>query len=437
VIEQEIKRKISDFRELGFPDYHPRNDTVVFVKNMVSTIIGARRTGKSFRSFQVADELIKNGHLLSLDYVCYIDFDNPILAPMTAKDLPLIQSLFLHLTTGATLKTPILFILDEIHKIPNWEEYVIDLSRNRYWKVLVTGSSSKMVKQDIATELRGKALSNYLYPLSFKEFLRFKNFGYTISSTKGAAEAARLFNEYLLWGAFPAVVSQNEYTKDLLLREYFDTMILRDVIQRYNVSNPRACTHLYQYLLSCIGKPVTILSSHKYLHEAGLEASRSTVRDYFEWAKDSWLIFTLSIFSDSLKEQDRNYKKLYAIDWALALKNCRAWDGTYSRAFENCVFLHLQRKFPRIHYYLTKKSRQEVDFITVDNSGKPVAAVQACKHLGTSETLKREIEPLVKTASYFGIKEALIISEQHKEETVKENGITIRIIPVWRWMLED
>lgn len=302
--------------------------------------------------------------------------------------------------------------------------------------MLVTGSSSRLLKRDIATELRGKSLSNYLYPLSFSEFLQFHHFNHEHDSTVGIAEMARYFHEYLVWGAYPALVFQNEYAKELLLREYFDTMILRDVIQRYNVNNPGSCTQLYHYLLSRIGRPVTILAAHRFLHEAGYEASRVTVRDYFEWAVDSWLLFSLSIYSDSLRDQVRNYKKIYAIDWALALKNCRSWDGSYSRAFENCVFLHLQRRFQRIHYYLTRESRQEVDFIMFDNNGKPVAAVQACMDVSTPETLKREIEPLIKTCVFFGLKEAQIITQQLQEEVIKDNGITIRVVPVWRWMTE-
>ena len=86
----------------------------------------------------------------------------------------------------------------------------------------------------------------------------------------------------------------------------------------------------------------------------------------------------MPIFSDSQKNQERNYKKIYAIDWALANKNSQVWDGGRSRAFENMVFLHLYRNRSRVHYYLTKKKRQEVDFVVVDSNGNPALAVQVC-----------------------------------------------------------
>lgn len=436
MIEREIERKIEDFRELGIPDYIPRESRLQLVGNMVSTIIGARRAGKSFRAMQAADELIAQKVLRSINQICLLDFDNPILSNMNATDLKLIQDTFLKLNPDFELTTPLLFILDEIHKISNWEEYVIDLSRNPNWKVIVTGSSSKLLRDDIATELRGKAISSTIYPLSFSEFLEFKGFGYKPGSTKGQAETRRLFDEFLKWGAYPALTGVEEYTKEALLREYFDTMILKDIIQRHNVSKPQQCIYLYNYLLSNISKSHTIMSAFRYLKQAGFNTSRDAVRAQVNWAEDSWLLSNISIYSDSLKKQERNYKKIYAIDWGLANKNSLIWDGAYSRAFENMVFIHLYQKWHRIHYYLTKKKRQEVDFIAVDANGRPGMAVQVCMDIDQKNTLKRELEPMISTAKYFGIKENLLIT-YNQEKDFHRDGVLVKAIPAWKWLLND
>lgn len=436
MIEREIERKIEDFRELGIPDYIPRESRLQLVGNMVSTIIGARRAGKSFRAMQAADELIAQKVLRSINQICLLDFDNPILSNMNATDLKLIQDTFLKLNPDFELTTPLLFILDEIHKISNWEEYVIDLSRNPNWKVIVTGSSSKLLRDDIATELRGKAISSTIYPLSFSEFLEFKGFGYKPGSTKGQAETRRLFDEFLKWGAYPALTGVEEYTKEALLREYFDTMILKDIIQRHNVSKPQQCIYLYNYLLSNISKSHTIMSAFRYLKQAGFNTSRDAVRAQVNWAEDSWLLSNISIYSDSLKKQERNYKKIYAIDWGLANKNSLIWDGAYSRAFENMIFIHLYQKWHRIHYYLTKKKRQEVDFIAVDANGRPGMAVQVCMDIDQKNTLKRELEPMISTAKYFGIKENLLIT-YNQEKDFHRDGVLVKAIPAWKWLLND
>lgn len=435
MIEREIERKIEDFNDLGIPAYIPRQGRINFIDNMVSTVIGSRRAGKSFRLLQEASDWVKQKKIKSLKSVCWLDFDNPILSSMKASELFLIQNTFLKLNPDISLNTPLLFLLDEIHKVEGWEEYVIDLSRNPNWQVVVSGSSSKMLKHDIATELRGKAISTTLYPLSFAEFLKFNNFGHRKESTKGSAEARRLFDQYLKWGAYPAISNLDEYLRETLLQEYFDTMILKDIIQRYNVSKPQQCIKLYRYLLSNISKPHTLQNAHRYLKQSGFSTSKDAIRNYIDWGKDSWLFFTVPIFSDSLKHQERNYKKIYAIDWALANKNSQAWDGGQSRALENMVFLHLYRNFHRVHYYLTQKKRYEVDFVTVDSSGTPRIAVQVCLDISQEETLQRELNGLVATAKYFGIIENLIITYNQEKEFFID-GIKIKAIPAWKWLLD-
>lgn len=437
MIEQEILRKIEDFRSLGIPSYIPRRNRLLFVENMISTVIGARRAGKSYRVLQAADEMIQKKQIDSLNQICFLDFDNPILSGMKSEDLFLIQKMFFKCSPDFDIKTPLIFILDEIHKIPGWEEYVVDLSKNRNWKVIVTGSSSKLLRKDVATELRGKAISTELFPLHFKEYLDFKGFKHNKNSTKGEAEIVRLFEEYLLWGSYPACANLDIYLREALLREYFDTMILKDIIQRYNVSTPRNCIQLYRYMLSLIAKPYTVLSAYNYLKSIGLEISRGTANNFLTYAIDSWLFFSVNLFSDSIKEQERNYKKAYCIDWALAQKNCSVWDGSHSRSLENIVFIHLKRKWPRIHYYLTRKKKREIDFVPVDNNGKPVMAVQVCQDTGTEETLKREIEPLISMAKYFNIKENLILTMNMQEKVITENNVKIRIVPVWKWLIEE
>jgi predicted AAA+ superfamily ATPase len=292
-----------------------------------------------------------------------------------------------------------------------------------------------MLSQDIATELRGKAISTRLFPLSFAEFLSFKQSRYD-PSTQGQAATRRLFDEYLAWGAYPAIANLDIYLREAILREYFDTMILKDIIQRYNVSKPRQCIQLCRYLLANISKPYTLQSAYRYLKQSGYATSKDAVRNYLEWSEDSWLLFSIPIFSDSLKEQERNYKKLYAIDWALANKNSPVWDGGQSRALENMVFLHLRRKWPRVNYYLTGKKRQEVDFIVADDHGDPVMALQVCLDISDKSTIQRELESLAVTAKYFNTKTNLVITYNQADDFCVD-GIKIKAVPAWKWLLAD
>jgi len=431
--EQEIERKIQDFRSIGLPAYTPRSGNVHLVDNMVSTVVGARRAGKSFRIRQIADEMLQSGTLPSIDHICPIDFDNPVLSSMSATELNSIQGTFLKISPAFGLETPILFLLDEIHKIPNWEEYVIDLSRNPKWKVIVTGSSSKLLKDDISTALRGKAICSTIYPLDFAEYLSFAHVEHAPGSTAGNAERKRLFEQFLQWGGFPALVPLPDDTREAMLQEYLNTMMLKDLIQRYNISNPNLCSVVCQYLLSNIGKPYTQVSLIRYLSQIGFKASKETLRDYINWIEDCWLMFPMPILSDSIKKQERNYRKIYAIDWALANYNSPIWDGFLSRAFENVIYLHLRKRWSSVRYYQTR-DKGEVDFIVSDR-GKPQMAVQASMNIDAPDTFAREIEPLIKTAAYFDLSENYLVT-MNRDETVRQDGITVHIVPAHKWLLE-
>jgi predicted AAA+ superfamily ATPase len=436
MFRQEIERKLEDFWKYGIPDFVPRHAPLHQVPHMVSSIIGSRRSGKSFRALQAAHEMLCNGKISSIRNVLFLDFDNPVLARMRSEDLVEIQLAYFRLNPTFDMNTPSLFVFDEIHRIKGWENAVIELSRNRKWKVIVSGSSSKTLKDDVAGELRGKSISTEMYPLSFREFAVFNQVDADDRSTEGRARLDVLFDKYLLWGGFPALVETPECTKAKLLREYFDTMILRDVIEKFEVSQPKECVHLFRYALSCIGKFTSHKSSCEYLRQSGFRIGRDSVTNLVGHAEDAWLLFHLPLFSPSQKEMDRNLKKTYCIDWALANHNSPSWDGSMSRAFENMIFVHLARKYRRVNYYLTKTDRKEVDFIVCGDEGKPVLAIQACMKLSNTKTMAREMESLSATARYFGIKDSLILTLGDEMDHGLETA-PIRIRRACDWLLDS
>jgi predicted AAA+ superfamily ATPase len=99
------------------------------------------------------------------------------------------------------------------------------------------------------------------------------------------------------------------------------------------------------------------------------------------------------------------------------------------------IYLHLRRSHPRIRYYLTRTKRQEVDFLVSDNRGKPSLAVQVSMDISHTETLRREIEPLVAAARYFGTKENRIIT-LGQEQRIEKDGVTVHALPAWQWLLQ-
>ena len=430
----EIERVLSDFWELGFIPSKPRDGEILVAHQMISVVAGVRRGGKSTRVLQYAEELINKGKLPSIKHVIWIDFDNPILAMLKAAELQLIEQAVQRLNPSFEINTPLLFIFDEIHKIEGWENYVIQLSRNPNRQVVVTGSSSKLLKDDIATELRGKSITTTMYPLSFKEFLGFHEISIG-SSTRAIADITRCFDQYLKWGAFPALHHIIDAFKPQLLREYFNTMMLRDIIQRYNISKPQQCTKLLGYYFSNMAKPHTLKASYEYIKSAGLPTSRDALRSYTEIAEDSYMLYSIPMFSKSLKEKERNYSKIYPIDWGLAQHTSPVWDGYLSRALETMVFIELKRKGFSVNYYLTRKDRKEIDFV-VSKHGQVIALIQVSMDISNLKTFEREIAPLLSAAKYFNPAKIYIL-QMADSRIIDAEGIQIEVVPVWKWLLNN
>ncbi|MEI7901712.1 MAG: ATP-binding protein [bacterium] len=435
MVTSELERKFADFRETGFPPHVRRDGAIHMVNHSVSVLAGARRVGKSFYAMQAAEDLIASRVIPDMSHVCHVDFDNPVFASMTADVLPRIQSLFLKQNPSFTLRTPLVFVLDEIHRVSGWEDYVIDLSRNPSWRVIVTGSSARLLSKEIATSLRGKSITTKISPLTFREFLRFKKLDPDGKSTRQTATIRAAFDEYLRCGSFPAIPNTPDFSKAALLHEYYDTMLLRDIIQRHTIRAADDCVALYTYLLSCMAKPFTAKSAHTYLSHAGHKTGREAIASYIGFAEDAWMLQTVPLYTDSPSQALRNYRKTYAIDWALATCNSATWDGSFSRAFENMIHSELTRRFPRVRYALTRETRKEVDFLADDSQGQPALAAQVSLDISDPDTLVREVTPLLAVARYHHTPETLIITYAD-ERVIRQDGVTIRVVPAWRWLLD-
>ena len=254
-------------------------------------------------------------------------------------------------------------------------------------------------------------------------------------STKGIADILRAFDEYLEFGSFPAIPVVNKLTKEFLLREYFNTMLLKDIIQRHSVSTPNQCISLYKYLISCISKPVTIESCYKHIKTSGLTTSKDYIKDYIKYAMDTYFLFNIDIFSDSLKQKEINPKKSYCIDWGLVHYNSPVWDGHKTRALENLIFIHLRQKYSDINYYLTKTEREEINFVVSSKRQVPEMLIQVSMDVSDTTTFNRELNPLIKSAKYFNCKNNFVIT-YNQENQLSEQNVEINFIPAYKFLLD-
>jgi len=226
-----------------------------------------------------------------------------------------------------------------------------------------------------------------------------------------------------LKGGFPEFLKENN---PQILNELLNDVIMRDIVNRYNIKNSSLLKKLAIYLISNVGKEFSFNSLKKIFEIKSVQ----TVIDYVSFLEDSFMLFTVPKFSYSYKKQQINPKKVYSIDNGLSNINSVSFSKDKGRMLENNVFLALRRKFKEIFYFREEK---ECDFI-VKNKDKIDMAVQVCLNLN-DDNQDREIKGLLSALNFFNLKEGLILTE-NQEDQFELEGKKILVKPIWKWLLE-
>jgi len=357
--------------------------------NNATVITGFRRVGKTYLLYEAIEKLLETH---SRDEVVYINFeDERIISPTTdlLTDLiPEIQAVY-----G---KKPKYLFVDELQLIPNWSKWVRRILDTESIQIFITGSSSKMSSAELPTELRGRAWEVKVSPLTFKEFLRFKKV--TIDFEKLAFvkdEMARfrfLFDEYLIFGALPAVVLTSAEKKQELLQSYFQTVVQRDIAERHKIDNDTALKTLLKLLLN--SSYITISKLTNSLKSMSIPVGKSTVDNYLSYIESSYFMNELYIYNQAVINQLQYPRKVYFIDTGFMTALSTKFSKNMGRLFENIVFHKLARENETIHYCKDDKGN-EVDFAIL-SEGKTSALYQVCFDLTEEETQTREVRALVK-----------------------------------------
>ena len=222
-------RTIKDFQEFDLPEIIEREKRIepdIPIKRAVS-IIGPRRTGKTYFMYQTISQLLKNG--IEKERILYINLEKDPLATCEPSDLRKLTEIFYEMYPE-NLNRKCYFFIDEIQNVPDWERFVRTIIDNENIQIFISGSSSKLLSKEVSTSMRGRSLPEVIYPFSFREFLRAKNFKVEkyLSSSK-RAKLLHYLNEHLL-GSYPEVVIY-EREREKLMSEILDVTVYRDIIR--------------------------------------------------------------------------------------------------------------------------------------------------------------------------------------------------------------
>lgn len=403
-LHEEFKLKLDTFsggtaRELHFPK----------IPNKIFVAIGVRRSGKTYLLFQLIQDLLKE---VPLSRILYLNFEDERLFPMEAKTLGALIDDFYSLYPENHQEECYLF-LDEIQNVEEWPRVVRRIFDSKKVKIYLSGSSSKLLSKEIATSLRGRSIPLEVSPFNFKEVLNAKKIDLP-KRPYGKITQDRLNEQlkiYLETGGFPEAISLDAPQRILLLQDYVSVVILKDVIERHDISNTAVIRYMVKTLIKNVGSRFSVNKFYNELKSQGFSVGKDTIYDYLDYLNDVYLIFPVALYAESIKKVQTNPKKIYAIDSGMVRAYMLGRTQNCGHYFENLIYLDLRRRGDQIFYYLTKR-RKEIDFLTLDLS-ECWHLYQVCWNSQDADTMKRETSALAEAEEELGIQGTLITPQYY------------------------
>ena len=432
MIDKLIEKLINDFHERELPRVTPREVKIPEIPGKIDTIIGMRRAGKTSFLYQIMHEKIRKG--LDKTRILYINFDDERLFSLTTPDLHIIPETYYRLFPDYK-KQLCYFFFDEIQNVPGWEKFVRRLLDTENCHLFLTGSSAKLLSKEIATTLRGRAISTEMFPFSFREMLRHENPDFSFTKILGSHQRALLsnrFRKFLHHGGFPEVQTISDVYQIQILQEYVAIVILRDIIERHAISNSQALHTLTNYLLNTPAQLFSINKFYNDLKSQGITTSKNSLYDYLDYLHDAYLLFPVNISSRSERIRRTNPRKIYAIDTGLLNAFSHNIYSNEDYLLENFVYTQCRRKNLTLDYYRTNDNT-EVDFLATSIQGKKTL-YQVALELKNPHTREREIRALATAMKECHLNHSTIITLDHSETIVVDSGI-INVMPVWEWAI--
>lgn len=429
-----LERLVADFDAERVPTGTPRDLPLLDFPGKAAVVVGMRRSGKTWRLFQEIGRLRETG--VDASDILYLSFEDERLFALEAEHLHWITDAFRRRRPDRGGVRAHLF-LDEIHNVPGWERWIRRLLDQENVRIVLTGSSAKLLSREIATSLRGRSLTAELLPFSLAEAVRHRGQEVPTTWPPPAAERDRLashLRRYLHEGGFPEVQEQPRILRHQILQDYVDVVLLRDVAERHGVENLEALRYLQRALLS---RPSNRFSIHKLyndLRSQGVRVSKDTLHEHLGHLEDAFLVFTTEIFARSLRVRRSNPRKVYPVDPGLAASSSFAASGDEGHLLETTVYLELRRRGFESSWYRTAAGN-EVDLLARDVEGNR-ALVQVAAELSRPETRRRELRALEEAMGETGLDRGTVVTLDD-EETVQTAVGVVRIVPAWRWLLED
>jgi predicted AAA+ superfamily ATPase len=384
---------------------------VKYIQNsLIKVIVGQRRTGKSYLLRQIANHIIqigvspKNVFYLNKEF---IEFDE-------IRDYKDLDKLIKFYVDKIKPKGKVYLFIDEIQNIEHWEKLVNSYSQNfvNQYELFISGSNSKMLSGELSTLLSGRYIDFEILPFSYEEYL-----GIT-----GNDKSKTSYLNYMKTGGLPELFNlPDEESKMRYVSSIKDTVLLRDVIQRHSIKDPKLLEDIFVYLVNTSSNLISVNNITNYFKSKGRKTTYDTIANYIGFIEDTFMIHKVDRYDIKGKDTIVGNVKYYCNDQAFKNYLFKGFSYGVGYQLENLVYLELRRN--GYHVYVGVLPNKEVDFVA--QKSDRVLYIQTTYLMVDEQTIRREYAALESISDNY---EKVIVS---MDDLVFSNNKGIKHIQVW------
>lgn len=405
------------------------------VPGKAHAVIGMRRAGKTTFLRQL---LAERRASVPAERALYLSFDDDRLVGIGVEQLGFLLEEFYRRYPALRGRQNVLWLFDEIQLVPSWERFVRRAMDSERTEFVVSGSSARMLSREVHTSLRGRGMETVIRPFSFREFLRHRAEEPTKPTRQWTAAERSLVEkrhrEFLVEGGFPEAQGLTSTLRIELLQGYVDTVLFRDVVERFEVSQVTALRWLVR---QCLRNPAGRFSVHRLtqdLKSQGHGVARDAVNAMLGHLTDAFLMSTVPLATDSERKRNSNPRKIYPADPGLIPAFDASGRANLGHSLETCVLNELERR-RAVTGYVKTIDGLEVDFLVQYRNGEQ-ELIQVCAHLKSPETVARELRALAAAAKeHPRARRRLLVLDRDAAGEVEAQGV--EVLPAYEWMLAE
>jgi len=419
-----LKTIITDSQQRVIPEVWERTLKIPTDSGKIITLSGVRRSGKTYHLFSLMNQLKASG--VPNEQLLYFNFDDERLQ-LSSRELDSILQAYQELYPTQKL-SDCYFFFDEIQEVDGWEKFISRIYASINQHVFITGSNAKLLSKEIATGLRGRTITFEVYPLSFAEYVGVLSPKLNPHSSTDKATLINLFDRFMHQGGFPELVHQEDELKDKVLQEYFNVMVLRDLIERYQISNSSTLKYFCKRVVGASGGEFSVNKVYNELKSQGYQVGKDTLYLYQNYVEAIYLNRFINKYSHSVVKAESSQKKCYVIDQGMGAALDYKLSQERGRLLETTVALELLKQGRQIAY---QQNGSECDFVVIEK-GRVTIAIQVAADFVDVKTKEREIKGLIQACQKFGLSEGIILTFDHTEQ-LEQEGVRITAVPAWQF----